>query len=74
MSKNPEFHRDSKHIELRHHFIREQVLAKNIDLVKIITEANLADLLTKPLSRARFKELIEKAGMMDLEDIVGGHC
>ncbi|GJX79328.1 hypothetical protein Tco_0327477 [Tanacetum coccineum] len=45
--KNPVFHSKTKHIEIRHHFIRNAYEKKLIQVLKIHTDDNVADLLTK---------------------------
>nr|GEV21343.1 hypothetical protein [Tanacetum cinerariifolium] len=45
--KNPVFHSKTKHIEIRHHFIRDAYEKKIIQVLKIHTDDNVADLLTK---------------------------
>nr|GEW39841.1 putative ribonuclease H-like domain-containing protein [Tanacetum cinerariifolium] len=45
--KNPVFHSKTKHIEIRHHFIRDSYKKKLIHVIKIHTDHNIADLLTK---------------------------
>ncbi|GJY76441.1 putative ribonuclease H-like domain-containing protein [Tanacetum coccineum] len=45
--KNPVFHSKTKHIEIRHHFIRDCNEKKLIQMVKIHTDKNVAYLLTK---------------------------
>ncbi|GJY13537.1 putative ribonuclease H-like domain-containing protein [Tanacetum coccineum] len=45
--KNLVFHSKTKHIEIRHHFIRESYEKKLIHVIKIHTDHNVADLLTK---------------------------
>ncbi|GKB39662.1 putative ribonuclease H-like domain-containing protein [Tanacetum coccineum] len=45
--KNPVYHSKTKHIEIRHHFIRDSYEKKLIEMVKIHTDHNVADLLTK---------------------------
>nr|GEV60652.1 putative ribonuclease H-like domain-containing protein [Tanacetum cinerariifolium] len=45
--KNPLYHSKTKHIEIRHHFIRDSYEKKIIQVVKIHTDHNVADLLTK---------------------------
>lgn len=47
----------SKHIDLRYHFIRDEIAAGNIALKWIETTENLADLMTKPLPNATFVRL-----------------
>ncbi|GJU24808.1 putative ribonuclease H-like domain-containing protein [Tanacetum coccineum] len=45
--KNPVYHSKTKHIEIMHHFIRESYEKSLIEMVKIHTNHNVADLLTK---------------------------
>ncbi|GJV78985.1 putative ribonuclease H-like domain-containing protein [Tanacetum coccineum] len=45
--KNPIFHSKTKHIEIRHHFIRDSNEKKLIQMIKIHIDKNVADLLTK---------------------------
>ncbi|GJR41857.1 hypothetical protein Tco_1309960 [Tanacetum coccineum] len=45
--KNPVFHSKTKHIKIRHHFIRDSNKKKLIQMSKIHTDHNVADLLTK---------------------------
>jgi hypothetical protein len=57
LATNPVVHKRSKHIDIRHHFIREKTECRDIKLEYINTECQLADLLTKALTRARFEML-----------------
>nr|GEY33092.1 putative ribonuclease H-like domain-containing protein [Tanacetum cinerariifolium] len=45
--KNPVYHSKTKHIEIRHNFIRDSYEKRLIEMVKIHTDSNVADLLTK---------------------------
>lgn len=63
LSKNAEDHNRTKHIDLRHHFLREQVQANTVSLKHIPTEDNLADLLTKPLPEPRTRDLTSRLGL-----------
>ncbi|GJZ24525.1 hypothetical protein Tco_0561984 [Tanacetum coccineum] len=45
--KNPVYHSKTKHIAIRHHFIRDAYEKKLIQVLKIHTNDNVADLLTK---------------------------
>nr|GEW99827.1 putative reverse transcriptase domain-containing protein [Tanacetum cinerariifolium] len=56
-------HSRAKHIDVRYHFIKEQVENGIVELYFVWTEYQLADILTKPLSRERFNFLIDKLGM-----------
>ncbi|GJV56834.1 hypothetical protein Tco_1457839 [Tanacetum coccineum] len=49
LSKNPVLHSRTKHIEIRHHFLRDNVQKGNIFIEKVSSEDNIADILTKPL-------------------------
>ncbi|GJX33058.1 putative ribonuclease H-like domain-containing protein [Tanacetum coccineum] len=51
--KNPIYHSKTKHIEIRHHFIRDSYEKKLIEMVKIHTDYNVADLLTKAFDVTR---------------------
>ncbi len=53
LSGNPVFHKRTKHIDIRFHFIRERVASGEIDIKYIPTEHQLADVLTKTLPKAR---------------------
>ncbi|GKC10147.1 hypothetical protein Tco_1001757, partial [Tanacetum coccineum] len=59
--KNPVFHSKTKHIEIRHHFIRDFNEKKLIQMIKIHTDHNVADLLTKAFDVGRFQYLIATA-------------
>ncbi|XP_074271823.1 secreted RxLR effector protein 161-like [Silene latifolia] len=54
ISKNPIQHSRTKHIEIRHHFLRDHVEKGNISLKFCKTEDQIADIFTKPLARAQF--------------------
>ncbi|GJS89253.1 retrovirus-related pol polyprotein from transposon TNT 1-94 [Tanacetum coccineum] len=64
-------HSRSKHIDVRYHFIKEQVENGVVELYFVKTEYQLADIFTKALPRERFNFLIEKLGMksMSLETL-----
>ncbi|GJX27992.1 putative ribonuclease H-like domain-containing protein [Tanacetum coccineum] len=51
--KNPVFHSKTKHIEIRHHFIRDSYEKKLIQVIKIHTDQNVVDLLTKAFDVSR---------------------
>ncbi|GJT97583.1 retrovirus-related pol polyprotein from transposon TNT 1-94 [Tanacetum coccineum] len=55
-------HSRAKHIDVRYHFIKEQVENGVVKLYFVRTEYQLADIFTKPLPRERFNFLIEKLG------------
>ncbi|GKB54789.1 putative ribonuclease H-like domain-containing protein [Tanacetum coccineum] len=55
--KNPVFHSKTKHIEIRHHYIRDCYENKLIQVIKIYTDHNVADLLTKAFDVSSTAEL-----------------
>ncbi|GKA49487.1 hypothetical protein Tco_0742560 [Tanacetum coccineum] len=63
--KNPVFHSKTKHIEIRHHFIRDSNEKKLIQMIKIHTDLNVANLLTKAFDIGRFQYLTASIGMLN---------
>ncbi|GKE24556.1 hypothetical protein Tco_1436068 [Tanacetum coccineum] len=59
-------HSQAKHIDVRYHFINEQVKNGIVELYFFQTEYQLADIFIKPLPRERFNFLIEKLGMRSM--------
>ncbi|GJW54638.1 retrovirus-related pol polyprotein from transposon TNT 1-94 [Tanacetum coccineum] len=57
LSKKPVLHSCTKHIEIRHHFLRDNVQKGNISIEKVPSEDNIADIITKPLKREPFSLL-----------------
>ena len=53
MTKNPEFHSRTKHIDLRYHWIRNKVEEREIEVVYVPTEHNTADVFTKALGKEK---------------------
>ncbi|GJZ82456.1 hypothetical protein Tco_0647629 [Tanacetum coccineum] len=63
ISCNPVQHSRTKHIDVRYHFIKEQVEKGIVELFFVRTEYQLADLFTKALPEDRFKYLVRRLGM-----------
>ncbi|GJS41073.1 putative ribonuclease H-like domain-containing protein [Tanacetum coccineum] len=63
--KNPIYHSKTKHIAIRHHFIRDAYEKKLIQVLKIHTDDNVADLLTKAFDVSRFQFLVVSIGMIN---------
>ena len=57
IAKNPVHHSRTKHIDIRHHFLRDHVEKKNIKLTHCRTEDQIADIFTKELPRETFVHL-----------------
>nr|GEV64460.1 hypothetical protein [Tanacetum cinerariifolium] len=74
--KNPVFHSKIKHIEIRHHFIRDSYEKKLIQVIKIYTDHNVADLLTKAFDMGK-KVVVNEASIrrdLRLDDAEGTAC
>jgi hypothetical protein len=55
LAHNPKFHARTKHIDIRHHWIRDLIALKVISIQKVVdTKSNLADGFTKPLTGSAF--------------------
>ncbi|GJU69982.1 hypothetical protein Tco_1256241 [Tanacetum coccineum] len=59
-------HSRAKHIDVRYHFIKEQVENGIVELYFVRTEYQLADIFTKPLPREKINFLIEKLVMRSM--------
>jgi hypothetical protein len=54
LSENPVFHDMSKHIEIIYHFIQDRIYKGAVELQYVSTNEQVADILTKPLEKAKF--------------------
>nr|GEW15820.1 hypothetical protein [Tanacetum cinerariifolium] len=63
ISYNPVQHSSRKHIDVRYHFIKEQVEKGIVELFFVKTKYQLVDLFTKALSEERFKYLVRRLDM-----------
>ncbi|KAD4585787.1 hypothetical protein E3N88_23388 [Mikania micrantha] len=71
ITKNPVYHSRSKHIDIRFHFIRDCYEKKLIDVVKIHTNEQRADLLTKAFDKQRFEYLLKLNGIRVMGEVRG---
>ena len=62
-ANNAQFSQRTKHIDIKHHFIRDHIEKGEIRLAYVASEANIADILTKSLDKARFEKLRELIGI-----------
>ena len=63
LSKNSMYHSRTKHIDIRYHWIREVMEKQLLKLVKIHTDKNPADMLTKVVTRDKLELCRDIAGM-----------
>ena len=64
MTENPVFHDRSKHIEIRYFYIRDMMQKGAIKLQYVSIDEQVADVLTKPLSRVKFENFRDKLGVV----------
>jgi hypothetical protein len=67
LCKNPVFHERTKHIDTRYHYIRECVEEGRIDVVHVSTSDQMGDILTKALPRAKFIEMRQRLGVIEVK-------
>ena len=67
MSKNPVFHNNLKHIEIKYHYIRDMVQRGAVKLQYIAMDEHIANVLTKPLARVKFEYFRENLGVVQIE-------
>ena len=67
LARNPVFHARTKHIEVHYHFIRERVLAGDIDLAYVGTDEQVADIFTKVLGAEKLHGFCTMLGVQELQ-------
>lgn len=67
LAENPIFHHRTKHIDVRHHFIREVLEDGLLEVTYCATEDMAADILTKGLSGPKTKRCLEILGVEDVD-------
>jgi hypothetical protein len=60
---NSGFHARSKHIDVRHHFIRENITSREVSVSYCPTSENTADIFTKALDKSKHEYLVARLGM-----------
>ena len=61
LANNSVQHSHTKHIDIRHHFLRDHIAKNDISLEGVRTEDQLADIFTKPLDEVTFLSIVEWA-------------
>ncbi|KAK6120548.1 hypothetical protein DH2020_045714 [Rehmannia glutinosa] len=67
IAQNPVHHNRTKHIEIRHHFLRDCVSKRKIEISFVPSQDQLANIFTKPLSSETFASIRARLGIMHIE-------
>jgi hypothetical protein len=65
IAENPVEHSRTKHIDIRHHFLRDHQQRGDIEIAYINTKDQLADIFTKPLDKKNFTKLRNELNILD---------
>jgi hypothetical protein len=69
LATNSVQHSRTKHIDIKHHFLRDHVGKMHISIYSIAMNDQLADIFTKPLDEIRFCKLQSEMNVIDLSNI-----
>jgi hypothetical protein len=67
---NPYEHYRTKHINIRHYFLRDHVIKGDIEISHVRTNEQLTDIFIKPLDERRFRELRSELNIIDSQNVV----
>jgi hypothetical protein len=67
LANNSVYHARTKHIEVHYHFIREKVIAKEIDLIHVNIEDQVANIFTKALGTNKLKKVRQMLGVLEVD-------
>ena len=73
LAENPIFHSRSKHIDIRHHFIRDVLATQPLKLSYLPTEKMIADVLTKPLMASKHIFCFRELGLVPVKSPPGSN-
>ena len=69
IAENPVEHSRTKHIDIRHHFLRDHQQKGDIEVFHVSTEKQLADIFTKPLDEKTFCRLRSELNVIDSRNL-----
>ncbi|KAI3523294.1 hypothetical protein L1887_01354 [Cichorium endivia] len=67
ISHNPINHSMTNHIDIRYHFLKDNIRKGHIELHFVPTEEQVADIFTKPLDENKFLHFLGRLGMLNLD-------
>ncbi len=56
LTKNPVKHNRSKHIDIKYHFLRDEIESNTLQIQYVPSEDNVADIFTKPMSKVKYQK------------------
>jgi len=74
LAYNPMFHKNTKHIDTKFHFVREKLQSKEICVEYCNSCDNMADIFTKPLGRLKFDLFRDMLGVFKNPFSIKGEC
>jgi hypothetical protein len=74
LGNNLVYHVRTKHIEVHYHFIREKVLAREINLIHVSTEDQIVDIFTKAFGIDKLKKFRKMFGVLKVDSSLRGGC
>ncbi|KAH9648839.1 CCHC-type domain-containing protein [Citrus sinensis] len=66
LSKNPKYHERTKHIDVKLHFVRDEIANGVVNVVKVPTQTNPANILTKAVPAVKFRNSLNLIGVDSL--------
>jgi hypothetical protein len=69
MADNPVEHSRTKHIDIRHHFLRDHQQKGDIEVFHVSSANQLADIFTKPLDEQTFCKLHSELNVLDSRNL-----
>ena len=70
IASNPVQHSKTKHIQIRHHFLRDHDMKEDIDIIHVNTEEQLADIFTKPVDEKRFCKWRRELNILESSNVL----
>lgn len=70
LSKNPVMHSCTKHVAIKLHFLQEQVLANELQLLYVPSKAQVANIFTKSLSKEVFEHFRDRLGVISQSTLI----
>ena len=74
MSVNPVHHDQTKHVEMRYHYVRDMVQRRVLEQQFVPTDEQVADVFTKLLVRGKFEVFRKMLGIVDDVSLVEREC